>query len=57
MKEAGIEASILAPVSSYCGGIIPIWRSLLPAEWYGAVVKHADSQHRGCLFDSSMCHF
>ena len=23
----------------------------------GVVVKHADSQHRGCQFDSSMCHF
>ena len=23
----------------------------------GLVVKHADSQHRGCHFDSSMCHF
>ena len=22
----------------------------------GAVVKHADSQHRGCQFDPSMCH-
>ena len=27
-------------------------------EWCrGIVVKHADSQHRGCQFDSSMCHF
>ena len=23
----------------------------------GVAVKHADSQHRGCQFDSSMCHF
>ena len=23
----------------------------------GVVVKHADSRHRGCQFDSSMCHF
>ena len=22
----------------------------------GVVVKHVDSQHRGCEFDSSMCH-
>ena len=24
--------------------------------WRGVVVKHADSRHRGCQFDSSMCH-
>ena len=23
----------------------------------GVLVKHADSQHRGYQFDSSMCHF
>ena len=23
----------------------------------GVVVKHADSQHKGCHFNSSMCHF
>ena len=23
----------------------------------GVVVRHADSQHRGCQFDSSKCHF
>ena len=22
-----------------------------------AVLRHADSQHRGCQFDSPMCHF
>ena len=27
-------------------------------QWcHGAMVKHADSQHRGCQFHSSMCHF
>ena len=26
-------------------------------EWCrGIVIKHADSKHRGCQFDSSMCH-
>ena len=28
------------------------------SQWcHGVVVKHADSQHRGRQFDSSMCHF
>ena len=34
-------------------------RCQFTAEWTkrGVVVKHADSQHRGCQFDSSMSHF
>ena len=31
---------------------------LLRQAWCrGVVVTHADSQHRGCQFDSPMCHF
>ena len=29
---------------------------LITTMCWGVVVKHADSQHRGCQFDSSMCH-
>ena len=29
---------------------------LIASMCWGVVVTHADSQHRGCQFDSSMCH-
>ena len=40
---------------------VGIYRSMqrYRGKWWcrGVVVKHADSQHRGRRFDSSMCHF
>ena len=35
------------------------WRSGIVIKSFhgGVVVKHVDSQHRGCQFDSSICYF
>ena len=38
--------------------LINIGMNDLLSNWCsGVVVKHAESQHRGCQFDFSMCHF
>ena len=58
LKRCQIETKNTDGKSSTAYSILIAVEALVPSELSrGVVVKHADSQHRGCQFESSMCHF